>query len=68
MYAIRSYYAGGIYQVLCEEGEKVSGHCPSVDVMMHSVAEHVGANAIGVMLTGMGADGANGMLAMRQAA
>ncbi len=59
--------SGGIYQVLCEEGEKVSGHCPSVDVMMHSVAEHVGANAIGVMLTGMGADGANGMLAMRQA-
>jgi two-component system chemotaxis response regulator CheB len=34
---------------------------------MHSVAEHAGANAVGVMLTGMGSDGAAGMLAMRQA-
>lgn len=59
--------SGGIYQVKCLPGEKVSGHCPSVDVMMQSVAEHVGANAIGIMLTGMGADGANAMLAMRKA-
>ena len=59
--------SGGIYQVKCTPGEKVSGHCPSVDVMMQSVAEQVGANAIGIMLTGMGADGANAMLAMRQA-
>ena len=59
--------SGGIYQVVCEAGEKVSGHCPSVDVLMHSVAEQVGANAVGVMLTGMGSDGASGMLAMRQA-
>ncbi len=64
MKVIRS---GGFYQVVCEAGEKVSGHCPSVDVMMHSVATHVGANAIGVMLTGMGSDGADGMLAMRRA-
>lgn len=59
--------SGGIYQVKCYAGEKVSGHCPSVDVMMHSVAKHVGRNAVGVMLTGMGSDGANGMLAMKQA-
>ncbi len=59
--------SGGVYQVRCEPGEKVSGHCPSVDVMMHSVAKHVGANAIGVMLTGMGSDGADGMLAMKNA-
>lgn len=59
--------SGGIYQVRCAPGEKVSGHCPSVDVMMHSVAKHVGRNAIGVMLTGMGSDGAKGMLAMREA-
>ena len=59
--------SGAIYKVVCEAGEKVSGHCPSVDVLMHSVAEQVGANAVGVMLTGMGADGAVGMLAMRQA-
>ncbi len=59
--------SGGIYQVKCYAGEKVSGHCPSVDVMMHSVAKHVGRNAVGVMLTGMGSDGAKGMLAMREA-
>jgi two-component system chemotaxis response regulator CheB len=58
--------SGGIYQVVCEPGETVSGHCPSVDVLMHSMAEQVGANAVGVMLTGMGADGAAGMLAMRR--
>jgi two-component system chemotaxis response regulator CheB len=58
---------GGFYYVDCLAGEKINGHCPSVDVMMLSVAEHVGVNAVGVMLTGMGHDGADGMLAMRQA-
>lgn len=64
---MRVIRSGGIYQVTCEAGENVSGHCPSVDVLMHSVAKHVGANAIGVMLTGMGSDGADGMLAMHKA-
>jgi two-component system chemotaxis response regulator CheB len=64
---MRVVRSGGIYQVECKPGDPVSGHCPSVDVLMHSVAKHVGANAIGVMLTGMGSDGADGMLAMRQA-
>lgn len=64
MKVIRS---GGLYQVRCEPGPPVKGHCPSVDVMMHSVAQHVGANAVGVMLTGMGSDGAEGMKAMRDA-
>jgi two-component system chemotaxis response regulator CheB len=64
---MRVIRSGGQYQVVCEPGEKVSGHCPSVDVMMHSVAQNAGANAVGVMLTGMGADGADGMLAMRNA-
>lgn len=59
--------SGGFYQVRLGGEEKVSGHCPSVDVMMHSVAKHVGANAVGAMLTGMGQDGAEGMLAMNQA-
>lgn len=64
---MRVVRSGGLYQVRCEQGAPVKGHCPSVDVMMHSVAQHVGANAIGVMLTGMGSDGAEGMKAMREA-
>jgi two-component system chemotaxis response regulator CheB len=64
---MRVLRSGGIYQVECKEGDPVSGHCPSVDVLMHSVARQVGSNAIGVMLTGMGSDGADGMLAMRKA-
>lgn len=59
--------SGGIYQVDCRKGENVNGHCPSVEVLLQSVAKYVGANAIGVMLTGMGGDGAEGMLAMRRA-
>ena len=43
------------------------GHRPSVEVMMNSVAKNVGKKAVGAMLTGMGADGANGMKAMRDA-
>ncbi|MGA1867403.1 MAG: protein-glutamate methylesterase/protein-glutamine glutaminase [bacterium] len=59
--------SGGFYHVVCQKGENVNGHCPSVDVMMHSVARHVGANAVGVMLTGMGHDGSAGMYAMHLA-
>jgi len=58
---------GGFYEVKIGTDEKISGHCPSVDVMMHSIAKNVGSNAVGAMLTGMGQDGAKGMLAMRQA-
>ena len=59
--------SGGIYLVDCQEGENVNGHCPSVDVLFHSVARYVAGNAMGVSLTGMGGDGAEGLLAMRQA-
>lgn len=55
------------YYVRSEQGPKVSGHCPSVDVLFDSVAEVAKANAMGVLLTGMGADGAQGLLKMRQA-
>jgi two-component system chemotaxis response regulator CheB len=47
--------------------EPVNRHRPAVDVLFESVAREVGRNAIGVILTGMGKDGARGMLAMRQA-
>ncbi len=48
-------------------GEPVSGHCPSVDVLFRSVAKAAGLGALGVILTGMGRDGADGLLTMRQA-
>lgn len=66
-FQLRVVRSGGIYQVEVKPGELVCGHCPSVEVMMQSVARQVGANAVGVMLTGMGHDGADGMKAMRDA-
>lgn len=59
--------SGGHYLLRCKPGPTVSGHCPSVDVLFESVAAAVGANAVGVLLTGMGRDGADGMLKMRNA-
>ncbi len=58
---------GGEYQVRCRKAPKVNGHCPSVDVLFDSVARTAGKNALGIILTGMGGDGAKGLLAMRQA-
>ena len=49
---------GEKYKIYCFEGERVSGHCPSVDLLFQSVAEEAGDKAIGVILTGMGSDGA----------
>ncbi len=57
----------GALQVLCKHGPKVNGHCPSVDVLFRSVAGVAGDRALGIILTGMGGDGAKGLLAMRQA-
>ena len=55
------------YYVKSRRGEKVSGHCPSVDVLFESVARTAGKDAIGAILTGMGSDGAEGLLKMRNA-
>lgn len=49
------------------EGDPVSGHCPSVDVLFSSVAKLAQKKAVGVILTGMGRDGASGLLEMREA-
>ncbi len=62
---IRRY--GGFYQIEIGGAEKVNGHCPSVDVLFFSMAEVVGRNGLGLLLTGMGKDGAEGLWAMRQA-
>ena len=53
--------SGADYRLILDDGPKVSGHKPSVDVMFNSLAEHAGANAVGVLLTGMGRDGAAGL-------
>ncbi|NLK69485.1 MAG: chemotaxis response regulator protein-glutamate methylesterase [Clostridiaceae bacterium] len=57
---------GDKYKVECFKGEKVNGHCPSVDVLFESVAKEAGSRAIGIILTGMGYDGAKGLLSMRK--
>ncbi|MEZ2720645.1 chemotaxis response regulator protein-glutamate methylesterase [Paenalcaligenes hominis] len=59
--------SGANYVVELEDSEPVNRHRPSVDVLFNSAAEIAGKNAIGVILTGMGKDGAQGMLAMKKA-
>jgi two-component system chemotaxis response regulator CheB len=59
--------SGAGYRVELRDGPKVSGHKPSVDVLFRTVAESAGSDAVGVILTGMGSDGAQGLLQMRQA-
>lgn len=54
------------FYVECKLGERISGHCPSVNVLFNSVAETVKDKAIGVILTGMGSDGAEGLLEMHR--
>lgn len=58
--------SGAHYVVEVNDGPLVSRHRPSVDVLFHSVAKSVGANAVGVIMTGMGGDGAQGLLEMRK--
>lgn len=59
--------SGANYICHVEGKTPVSGHCPSVDVLFESAARHIGVNAVGVLLTGMGRDGAAGLKAIRDA-
>lgn len=59
--------SGARYYVEVKDGPLVSRHRPSVNVLFRSAAQNLGANGIGVILTGMGDDGADGLLEMRQA-
>ena len=59
--------SGAQYQVSVRDGPPVNRHKPSVDVLLRSVAACAGANALGIILTGMGDDGARGLLEMRRA-
>lgn len=64
---MRLLKVNGTYQVECKKGPRVNGHCPSVEVLFESVAKAAGKNAVGIILTGMGGDGAKGLLSMRRA-
>ena len=59
--------SGARYFVELRDGPLVSRHRPSVDVLFRSAARYAGSNAVGVIMTGMGDDGARGMLEMKQA-
>lgn len=59
--------SGARYYIEVKQGELVNRHRPSVDVLFRSVARYAGQNAIGVLLTGMGKDGAYGLLEMKEA-
>ncbi len=65
-FQMRVVRVGNKYTVACQPGEKVSGHRPSVDALFFSMAEHVKCPMTGIILTGMGRDGADGLLQMRK--
>ena len=58
---------GSRYTLACQPGEKVSGHRPSVDALFTSMAAQVKCHMVGIIMTGMGRDGASGLLEMRKA-
>ena len=66
-FQMRVVRIGSKYTVSCLPGEKVSGHRPSVDAMFLSVAEQAKCKTVGIIMTGMGRDGADGLLQMRKA-
>ena len=65
-YHTRIVRNNGKYILTCTQEHKISGHRPSVDALFHSMAENVKCKMVGIIMTGMGADGAEGLLAMRR--
>ncbi|MDR0851774.1 MAG: chemotaxis response regulator protein-glutamate methylesterase [Clostridiales Family XIII bacterium] len=65
-YQMRIVRSGCGYAVFCDQSPKVNGHRPSVDVLFESAADVVGQKALGIILTGMGADGAKGLKKIRE--
>ena len=61
------YRSGAKYFIKIQDGPLVNRHKPSVEVLFNSVAVHAGQNAVGIIMTGMGRDGAQGLLNMREA-
>lgn len=61
------YRSGAKYFIRVRDGELVNRHKPSVEVLFNSVARHAGQNALGIIMTGMGRDGAEGLLNMKKA-
>ena len=61
------YRSGAKYFIKIQDGLLVNRHKPSVEVLFNSVAAHAGQNAVGIIMTGMGRDGAEGLLAMKEA-
>ncbi|MBL0744562.1 protein-glutamate methylesterase/protein-glutamine glutaminase [Chryseolinea lacunae] len=61
------YRSGAKYYIRIRDGELVNRHKPSVDVLFNSIAKHAGQNALGIIMTGMGRDGAEGLLNMKSA-
>jgi two-component system, chemotaxis family, protein-glutamate methylesterase/glutaminase len=59
--------SGARYYVQIQDGPLVNRHRPSVDVLFRSTAKYAGANAVGIILTGMGGDGSKGLLEMKEA-
>lgn len=59
--------SGALYYVEVRSAPPVNRHCPSVDVLFRSVAKYAGSNAVGIIMTGMGDDGARGLLEMHDA-
>jgi two-component system, chemotaxis family, protein-glutamate methylesterase/glutaminase len=66
-YHMRLVREGATYLVRLSSDPPINRHRPAVDALFHSCAEHAGANVVGVIMTGMGDDGARGLLAMREA-